>query len=647
MTLLEKIDGERRWDNLNRRWWKQEDPSEALWQTVKRIKDSTTWRAQSDELSMKLYSDCKIVGFRGSTTSWDVDDVLEARMGDNQLRAIVRTLHSKTIRHRPKPVVLTQGGSWKLKQKAKNLDTWINGKIAQLKCDNDIFPQAALHALVFGTGIVRSYGDPEEGACLEVIPPYEVFVDDSEARYGSPRSIYIVRVVDRSVLLAKYPEAEEVIMKAGNKTNMNEWSDFLSRWDSDLDADLLVTIEGIHCRSSKNSDDGVISLAVDSGLIFKEEWKRDHLPIAVIRGERRPLGFWGIGVGEDLAGSQLEINRTILARQQMIRLLSVPFWLVERGSKVVKSHISNMIGRVVEYSGTPPQLVTPAAVPTELWQHTDNLKKSMFESRGVSQLTAQAIKPAGLNSGKALRTYTDLESELLVDLIRSYENLVIDCANLLIEEQEELGKEYAKQAVTRVGRGKIETITWKEAQLSEDQYRIQVQPASSLSSSVSGRIEDIYDLRDLGAITDPEEIRELLDLPDLKSHGDRSMSHRYLLEMVIEQKILTEGQDITPEPFWDLALAVKLGLQYLTQAQFFDDIEQGNIEKLRVFIKICTKMLAPPTPEEPVTEAPQADPMMDPTAVEGMPMDLSAPPGPAAPVPGELPPGPEMAPPAV
>jgi hypothetical protein len=635
------------------RWWladTDEGLNSELWGTIHRLRSRQAWRMQSDELSLRLYSDMRMVGYRSNHGTYEAADVLDARMGENIIRNIVRTLHSKAIRHRPKPVVLTEGASWKLKHKAELLDTWINGKLFELKADTEIFPAAILFSLVLGTGVIRSYGDSEKGARLEVVPTYEVIVDDSEARYGTPRSIYMLRVADRNVLASCYPDKEEILKKAGSAVAQREWAELLGRWDSERSLDLIVTIEAFHLPSGPGAKDGRHVITCDSGPVVNERWTRDHFPLAFVRGERRPLGFWGIGVPEDLAGAQLELNRTILARQEMIRLLAVPFWLVERGSKVVKSHISNLIGRVVEFTGTPPQLITPNSVPQEIWTHSEQLKKGMFESRGVSQLSAQAIKPAGLNSGRAIRTYTDLESELLVDLLRSYEQLVLDCANLLIEEQGELGKKFADQAVTSIGRGGINKIKWSEAQMDPEDFRIKIVPASSLSATVSGRIEDVFDLKDLGVVTDPEEIRELLDMPDLKRQKNRTMAHRELLEKIIEQKILVEGIWIQPESFWDLKLAIKLGLQALNESQLFEDIDQENLEMLMEWIDAIRELLSfgEPTPLPPVGPQPE---MAEAEGLPGAPLPggVQLPPAmpeapsvggmPVPPPPGGLPPG--------
>src|SRR5512139_3630173 len=113
-------------DNVvSRRWWLTDGDTQIaneVWSVVRRLKDRQSWRSQSDELSLQLYSDMKMVGYRAMSGSYDVSNVLDSRMGENIIRNIIRTLHSKAIRHRPKPVVLTDGASWKLKHQAELLD---------------------------------------------------------------------------------------------------------------------------------------------------------------------------------------------------------------------------------------------------------------------------------------------------------------------------------------------------------------------------------------------------------------------------------------------------------------------------------------------------------------------------------------------
>lgn len=619
------------------RWYSEQDPHSALWSTVQRVRQRSAWRAAADEMSLKLFSDMRYVGYR-SVHAAPPDEVLDARMGDNVIRAIVRTLHAKVVKRRPVPSVVTDEASWALTRRARLLERWLQARFRDVNAD-DVFSQAVYMALILGTGVVRSYGDPDRGAMLECVPTFEVLVDDSEARYGAPRNVYLVRAVDRGVLRHKYPDvADEVIRKAGSAASQQGFADALSTWGSGPEDDLVTVVEAIHLPSSKAAKDGRWTVATDSGVLHDEEWARDRFPLAFIRGERRPVGLWGIGVPEDLASAQLEIQRTTQARSTIIRLLSVPVWLIEKGSRVMRSKLlPNVIGRAVEYVRTPPQLLAPVAVPPDLWQHAAALKAAMFEARGVSQLSAAMLKPAGLNSGKALRIYGEMEAELLIDLIQAHERLIQDCAELLIEEQRELGEEHAHQAVTHIGPGGMQEIRWSEADMQAGKYQVRVEPVSKLSTSVAGRIEDVYDLRDLGAVTDPEEIRELLDLKDLGRQRRRAMSHRELIYKVLEWQVLEKGRAVQPEPTWDLQLAVEIGLQLITQTELYEDAPQDRLELLREFVEACRLILAPPAGPQDTSQDTSQDGSEDvlPGAPGSAGEPLVAPPEPA-----ELPPAP-------
>ncbi len=645
----------------DRRWASAKDPSASLWATVKSLRNRQSWRRQSDELSLRLYSDMQYVGYRSQSGAYQLADVLDSRMGDNVIRSIVRTLNSKIARRRSRPYVVTNAGSWRARQAAENLEKWLLGKLRDVKADSELFPLFRLHSLVIGTGFIRSYGDPDRGAMLEVIPPHEVLVDDSEARYGSPRNIYFIRTVDAGVLKTRYPEAEDIINETASGRNANdEWAQGVGAWDQEPTSDVIVTVEAIHLPSGPDAGDGRHVIVTSAGTIYDAPWKRDHFPLAVMRRERRPMGYWGIGVPENLAGAQIEINRTSLARQEIVELLAAPYWLVERGMKVVKSHISNLIGRVMEWtstgSGHKPELVSLPAVPPDIWQHQDSLKKGAFENEGVSQLSAQMLKPMGLNSGKALRAYTELESELLADLMADYESGLLSACELLIEEQTELAElaesttdeklkeRLSEQAVTFVGDGKIEQIKWTDLDLQNDlkHYVIEILPASALASTLSARIEDVYDLRDLGAVSEPEEIQDYLELPDRKRMRRKALSHRHLLEKVIELKIIEKGQEITPEPTWDLNLAIKLGLEAINELQLYEDAPVDRLELLRIFVATCGKMLEAATLPDPTAPVPGPDMMgmdpglMDPSMMppEGMMPDV----GTGIPGPGPIPP---------
>jgi hypothetical protein len=303
--------------------------------------------------------------------------------------------------------------------------------------------------------------------------------------------------------------------------------------------------------------------------------------------------------------------------------MATPYWLVERGMKIAQGSISNLIGRVMEWTSTgsshKPELVAPPAVPPDIWQHQAALKQTAFENRGISQLAAQMVKPAGLNSGKALRAFVDFENELLSDLMNAADDSLLRVCELLIEEQIELAKwveeqddpelkrKFAEQAVTHVGEGDVESIKWSDVGLKKslDGFVIEILPASALSTTLSGRIEDVEDLKNLGALEDPNEVWDFLDMPDMRRLRRKKLASRHLLEKVIEQKIIAKGVNVQPEPTWDLNLAIELGLEALAALELYEDAPDDRLDLLRQFVMKCKALLDQAAPPPPPPEAPQ------------------------------------------
>lgn len=154
----------------------------------------------------------------------------------------------------------------------------------------------------------------------------------------------------------------------------------------------------------KGSNDGRHVIAIDNFTLLDEEWERDTFPFCFIRWTERLLGFWGQGLAEQLTGIQVEINKLLRNIQEQMHL-ATPKVFVEAGSKISKAHINNEIWGIIEYAGTPPTFYVPKTVSGEIFSHLDRLFSRAYEIAGVSVLAAQSKKPAGLESGVALREF--------------------------------------------------------------------------------------------------------------------------------------------------------------------------------------------------------------------------------------------------
>ena len=78
--------------------------------------------------------------------------------------------------------------------------------------------------------------------------------------------------------------------------------------------------------------------------------------------------------------------------------------------------------------------MTPAFINEQYMKTVQILKEQAYELVGISQLSAQSSKPAGLNSGIALTTMEDIESDRfetqLSQVIRAYVDITRVCINV-------------------------------------------------------------------------------------------------------------------------------------------------------------------------------------------------------------------------
>src|SRR5262249_30326360 len=162
-----------------------------------------------------------------------------------------------------------------------------------------------------------------------------------------------------------------------------------------------------------------------NGSLLDDIYSKSYFPFVTMTWSDRLIGWRGQGLAEELQGIQVEINRILRTITQILRL-TVPKLFVEKGAKVVYAHLNNEIGAIIEFSGTKPAYDFLQAVPQDLFTQLNWLYQRAYEISGVSALSAQSVKPAGLDSGKALREMNDIESERFILKGQSYEQFHLD-----------------------------------------------------------------------------------------------------------------------------------------------------------------------------------------------------------------------------
>lgn len=598
-------------------WWKADDATmaEEIAGTVKFIQEHQQGRVEQLVASTRLYGTASSVSLLGTAFTRQQANTASPgnqRVSFNLCQSLVDTLQAKIAKNKITPTFVTNGGVWGMQKKSRDLSKFIEGIFYE--CDvHKIGTYAFRDAAIWGTGILHIYEEYDK-VCIEKVYPHELFVDTIEALATEPRQLHRVKIVDRDCLAAMFkddPEKLESIEKAMPAS-------YQEIGGSATAADLVKVVESWHLASGPEEGDGVHALCIDDIVLFKEEWAKDYFPFEFFHYSKDPFGFWGTGVCARQAGKQKEVNSLMILDQRSRWMMSSFKILIENGSKVVSQHLNNDVGAIVHYTGTPPQYVTPPAIDPSNGEKINDLISKAFQQEGVSQLSASSIKPMGLDSGKALRTYANIEEDRQLFVQQEMEDFYLGVAFQCIEVAKAI---YAKKKTYEVvfpsGRF-METVDWKDIQLEEDEYVLKAFPVSSLSDDMSGRLAEVQELAQAGMIS-PRTARKLMRTPDLEMSDNLANAAEDLLCKIIED-MLDNEEYVPPEPYFDLILGKQLALEYYNYAKF-QNAPENVLELLRKFMTQVDDITGVANPPQvmPAQGAPQgvpppANPMPTPTS---------------------------------
>lgn len=557
-------------------WWSKDVPSDQrhhpLMTNFKFIQERDVGRREEDLLNLRMYANRNILGI-GPTTHHVVDPWQNMRMSLNVTKSVCDTATAKVAKNKPKPVFLTSGGNYSAQKKARNLEKFVDTVFYKNKL-YESGPRSFLDATILGTGFMHVFVDASENIKIERVFPGEIVVDQAEGIYGEPRTMYRQTFINREVLMAMFPKKADEIRKADRVP----YDHYRSYPTHDTTADQLLVVSAYHLPSTDSSGDGRYTVAIDEVTLVDEEWKYEWFPFVPYRWTDRQLGYFGMGIAEEVRGIQQEINRIAKVIQESMRRLGVPWVLVETGSAVQKAHINNEIGAIVPYKGAPPIVKPNQSVHPEMFDHLRFLISQVYELSGVSQSLSTGQKPAGLTSGIGMREASERETTRFAIVAQAYEQMYLELAKRVVA----YGKELNKKVVLQRDKYTIEQVDWSEVDLKADEYVLKVYPSSALPDDPAGRLNMVEEMLGVGLLN-PRQAARLLDFPDLEAENrlDRA-SHEYIT-MVME-KILDEGIYTSPEPFMDLDLAKMICQAEYNKALQFDDIPEDRLQMLRDFM---------------------------------------------------------------
>lgn len=593
--------------STNQYWWKkQERVHETLFAVVNHLFNQQTARRERNIISLRLYGQTDLQGL-GQTTQVASPSVIQHGLTLNVIESMVDTVAQKITKNKPKPMFLTSGGDATMQKRARLLNKFAEGlfyKVQMPKQARELFYDGA----ICDVGFLQVFRHDNE-IRVERAFPNEFCWDEAEARYGTPRNKYRKKLVPRELLASLYPKYTTQIMTAKRAQEAGDSHTNLST--------MIEVVEAWHLPSRKGAEDGRHCICIENADLIDEKWTRTYFPQVAFRWKKRRLGFSGQSLAQTLTGLQYSINKTLRVVDLAFHLLGIPKVFVESGSKIVRAHLNNEVGGIIEYQGTKPTVETFQVVPPQLLEHLANLYQKAYEIGGVSQLSAQSKKPAGLDSGKALREYNDIESERFITVGEDYEEVHLEVTRQGIEIAREIAKDNGGKFPVQVpdrkyGQKYLRTVNWNEIELDDSEYMMQCFPISAFSSHPSGRLQDIQEYTQAGMLT-KEQGQMLMDFPDLE--GVMSLNTAAIHDIMDQIEEMLEGRYTDPEPFQRLDLGISMVQSAYLKAKS-DKVEEEKLELMRRWMEAAKRLLdqAAAPPPAPASAAPAAVPEAPPVS---------------------------------
>lgn len=572
-------------------------------------------------VDVRLYCGLSVYSYAGANVSkMDKTRTLpDDRPTFNLIQSATDTLVSRLAQNEPQPKFLTDGADYKQRHLAQELNRFILGEFYQTKTYQKAV-KVLKDGIVMGSGIAKVYEGEGGKVCVDRVLQVDLFTDDNDSLNGDPQTMYQLKLVDRDKLMANNPKAKGVIAKAPNSYPDN------APETGRTTTDQIMVVEGWKLPSGPDPEapgyiPGRHTIATMSGIITDEEWNKPKFPFVFFNYSDAFLGFWGQGLATQLFGTQLSLNRILYTITRAITLVGVPRVFIDQSSKVVKAHNNNEIGVLVTYTGTKPSYeVAPCNAP-ELYKERDKLIEYGYRQCGVSDMQATGKKPAGLDSGEAVRSYDDINADRFAALAKKYDNFFVDLAYLITDVAMDIAKRDGKYQTVYPNKDGTKEIDLPKMSFLKDPFVIQCFTESSLPRQPAGRMATITEHVQAGMLT-LKEGRRLMHYPDTEQNEKLDNASEERIFQILD-KIVDEGKYTPPDPFIDLELATILTVQYIN-LYLAAKLEEDKADKLRLFFK-QVQMLKTAGQPQPMPAAVPAAPTAAPEAPPTSPLIPNAP----------------------
>jgi hypothetical protein len=581
----------------------EENIADAVVSHVEAVRDGQDWVYRNGDELVNQYLGCD--GARSGERYQYINPIeqwmqVQGKLKINLTASIVDTLTNRVTSRLIKPMILSSGGKWDNRLRAKKLEKYCTGVIYRDDA-YAIFRKQFVDAGTRNIGYHMVATDAQrDRICIEYVPFHEVVVDEGQAARGAILDVFRVRDVPKHVLKLMFPDSEDLI---DTSEEVHESRDGLK-----YDCGMVRMYQG--WRVSVAGEPGIYVCCTRAGnLQPPTEWDHEFTPIVPMVWKNRPDHWVGIGAAEELYSMQREIDREVWRIQKNHDIFGDPTLLIDEASAVdEEAAIQSFTGKALKWSsaggGSPPALVVNQSIHPEIQNWISFVANWAYQAYGVSQLSAQGVRQQGNDlSGFAFKVLEDIQNIRFANLEQAWQDLVCESAKRIIAFSKDLygGR---KHKVKYLAKNFIETVDWSEAVMDDDEFYVRVYPASVFPDTPSGRINTAQELLAAG-LADPMEIRSEVFSPDMERMRELHDAPVDDIHMQIDE-MLYRGEYSGPTKYQDLALGIRLVNSAYLRAKV-DGAPPDRLAMCLQWLDEADEILATQQPEAPPIP-PTADP---------------------------------------
>jgi len=428
----------------------------------------------------------------------------------NVIKSAIDTLVSKMAQSKVRPFFNCINGSFEdiqiCKQSQQFFDQYFDFEDVNKKVS-----EAFRDGAVFDTGWI--YID-EESKRISRALPWQVYFRPSEMTYGSITRIAYERP-DYPVTLLP----QEIADMLDSNIQYVKYGIYYD------------TVNHVKCQYCDQSD-----------KTLKSDYEPDRIPFVFMHYASPIFGNTSCSVVDMLNSIQLEIDTLMAKIKDASQLNPANTYFIPEESNIKVTQLNNRVGNVVKYkstpnmTGSPVTTSTPAFIDAEYIELVDNLVQKAYEMVGISALSAQSKKPSGLDSGVALSTMEDVESDRfetqLNQVIRCYVDIAKTCIAVFDSKDNILPENVARVS-----------IKWGDIVKETKKMTIQFSGADSLSKDPSEKLKQLQTLSQAGIIP-ASRIASFMEIPDINSGYSLSNNAINAVFSVIDDCLRNDNYDI-------------------------------------------------------------------------------------------------------